>query len=82
MTANVTLGRVNEYELSLEFWLCRALTDRLNLPFQFFENETEDDIWFCNASEIERELYRLFEGLEKLTEAENDCPGCAFASWE
>ena len=38
------LGSVNVYELSLEFWLCRALTDRLNFPFQFLENDMDDEI--------------------------------------
>ena len=32
------------------------LTDRLNLPFQFFEYDTEDEIWFCRASDTECEL--------------------------
>ena len=74
-TEKVMLGSVNVYELSLEFWLCRALTDRLNFPFQFFEYEMEDEIWFWRASDTECELYRLLEGLEKLTDAENDVPG-------
>ena len=76
------LGRVNEYELSLEFWLCRALTDRLNFPFQFFEYEMEEDIWFWRASVTLVELYLLFEGLEKLTEALKVVPGLAFESCE
>ena len=74
------LGRVKEYELSREFWLCRALTERLNFPFQFFEYETEEDIWFCSASETLLELYLLFEGLEKLTDAEKEVPGWALGS--
>ena len=78
----MTLGRVNAYELSLEFWLCSALTDRFNLPFQFLAQDIDDDIWFCNASLIELELYLLLDGLEKLTDALKDIPGFAFESWE
>ena len=43
--------------------------DRFTFPPQFLEYEIDDDIWFCNASCTDVELYRLFEGLEKLTEA-------------
>ncbi|CCX51894.1 uncharacterized protein BN689_01705 [Alistipes sp. CAG:514] len=50
------LGSVNEYELSLEFWLCSAFTERLNLPFQFFEYEMDEEIWFWSASDTECEL--------------------------
>jgi hypothetical protein len=71
---------VNEYELSREFWLCRALIERLTFPFQFFEYEIDDEIWFWRASVTEVELYRLFDGLEKLTDAEKLVPGLAFAS--
>ena len=80
LTEKVTLGSVNAYELSLEFWLCNALIERLILPFQFLEKEIEDDTWFCIASFTERELYLLFDGLEKLTDAEKLCPGWALAS--
>ncbi len=38
------LGKVNAYELSLELWLCIALIERLNFPFQFFEYEIEEEI--------------------------------------
>ena len=75
-------GRVNAYELSREFWLCRALTDRLNLPFQFFEYEMDDEIWFCRASFMDVELYLLLPGLEKLTDALKLVPGRAFESCE
>ena len=34
----------------------QRLTDRLNLPLQFFEYETEEEIWFCRASDTDREL--------------------------
>ena len=44
------LGRVKVYELSLEFWLWSALTERLNLPDQFFEND-------LNVSETARDLF-------------------------
>jgi len=73
---------VKEYELSLEFWLWSALTDRFIFPFQFFEYEIEDDIWFCRASVTDVELYLLFEGLEKFTEALNVVPGRALESCE
>ena len=66
---------MNVYELSREFWLCRALTERLNLPFQFFEYEMDDDAWFCRASVMDVELYLLLEGLEKFTDALNVVPG-------
>ena len=35
---------MNVYELSLEFWLCSALIERLTFPFQFLENEMDEDI--------------------------------------
>ena len=76
------LGRVNEYELSREFWLWRAFIDRFSFPFQFLEYEMEDDIWFCRASCTEVELYLLLEGLEKFTDAVKLVPGRAFASCE
>ena len=75
LTEKVTLGSVNVYELSLEFWLWSALIERLTFPFQFLENEMDEDTWFWIASFTERELYLLFDGLEKLTEAENVWPG-------
>ena len=75
MTENVRLGNVNEYELSLEFWLCRALMERLNFPFQFLLYEMEDEVWFWRASLMDVELYLLLEGLEKLTYALNVVPG-------
>ena len=70
------------YELSREFWLCKALMERLNLPFQLREKEMDDEIWFCRASVTSRELYRLLDGLEKLTDAVKLMPGRAFESWE
>jgi hypothetical protein len=73
---------VKEYELSFEFWLWRALIERLSFPFQFFEYEMDDEIWFWSASVTDDELYRLFDGLEKLTDAENEVPGLALESCE
>jgi hypothetical protein len=73
---------VKEYELSLEFWLWRALSERFTLPFQFLEYEMEDEIWFWRASVTDVELYRLFEGLEKFTDAVKLVPGLAFGSCE
>ena len=46
-------GSVKLYEESLEFWLCRAFTDRLIFPFQFLEYEMEDETWFDAAKAIE-----------------------------
>ena len=51
------------------------------MPFQFFEYEIDDEILFWSASSTDVELYLLFEGLEKFTEAEKLVPGLAFASW-
>ena len=73
---------MNEYELSREFWLCRALIDRFSFPFQFFEYEMDELIWFCRASCTDVELYLLLDGLEKLTDALNYVPGLALASCE
>ena len=42
----------------------------------------DDDIWFCRASCTEVELYLLFDGLEKFTDAVKLVPGLAFASCE
>ena len=56
--------------------------DKLTRPFQFFANEMEEDAWFCKASFKDRELYRLLDGLEKLTEALKVVPGMNFGSWE
>ena len=42
----------------------------------------DDDIWFWSASFILVELYLLFDGLEKFTEALKLVPGLAFESWE
>ena len=56
--------------------------ERLIFPFQFFEYEIEDDIWFCSASCTDVELYRLFEGLEKFTDAVKLVPGLALGSCE
>ena len=56
--------------------------DRLNLPFQFFEYEMEEEVWLCSASSIEVELYLLLEGLEKFTEALKVVPGRDLLSWE
>ena len=50
------------------------------MPFQLREYEIEEEIWFCRASFTLCELYLLFEGLEKFTEAEKEVPGLAFAS--
>jgi hypothetical protein len=46
------------------------------------EYDIEEDIWFCRASCTEVELYLLFEGLEKFTDAVKLVPGRAFASCE
>ena len=73
---------MKEYELSREFWLCRALRDRFIFPFQFLEYEIEDEIWFWSASVTDVELYRPFEGLEKFTDAVKLVPGRALASCE
>ncbi|EJX01438.1 hypothetical protein EVA_10456 [gut metagenome] len=73
---------MKEYELSLEFWLCSALIDRFIFPFQFFEYEMDDEIWFCRASSTDGELYLLFDGLEKFTDALNVVPGLALGSCE
>jgi hypothetical protein len=54
--------------------------ERLSFPFQFFEYEIDDEIWFWSASVTDVELYLLFEGLEKFTEAEKLVPGLAFES--
>ena len=56
--------------------------ERFIFPFQFLEYEIEDVIWFWSASVTEVELYLLFEGLEKFTDAEKLVPGRALASWE
>ena len=56
------------------------MTERFIFPFQFFEYEIDDDIWFCRASCTEVELYLLLDGLEKLTDAVKLVPGRAFAS--
>ena len=72
---------MKEYELSLEFWLCSMFTDRLYLPPQFLEKDTDDDAWFCRASVTDLELYRLLEGLEKFTEALKVVPGMNLLSW-
>ena len=42
----------------------------------------EDEAWFWRLSWMPLELYLLFEGLEKLTEARNVVPGLALGSWE
>ena len=62
--------------------MCNAFMERLNFPFQFFVYEMDDDAWFCRASETDVELYLLFDGLEKFTDALNVVPGCALESWE
>jgi hypothetical protein len=54
--------------------------ERFNFPFQFFEYEMEDEIWFCNASCMEVELYLLLDGLEKFTDAVKLVPGLALGS--
>ena len=79
---NVRLGRVKVYELSREFWECRAFRERVALPPKLLEKDMEDDAWFCRASFTERELYRLLLGLEKFTDALKEVPGCALESWE
>jgi hypothetical protein len=56
--------------------------ERLIFPFQFLEYEMDDEIWFWSASWTDVELYRLFEGLEKFTDAVKLVPGLALGSWE
>ena len=50
------------------------------MPPQLREREIDEEVWFCRASLTECELYRLFFGEEKLTEALNDRPGWDFES--
>ena len=68
-----------EYELSLEFWLCWPLNDRVTL-FHLRLHDIDEDVCVCNASFILLELYLLLDGLEKFTDALNDVPGRAFGS--
>jgi len=69
-----------EYELSLEFWLCKTLTD-IFPKGRVLLYEIEEDVWFCITSDTLLELNLLLEGLEKFTEALKEVPGLALESW-
>ena len=79
-TLKLSEGSVKVYEESLEFCECRALMLRLALPPKLCDQLMDDEIWFCRASLTERELYLLFEGLEKFTDALKLVPGWALES--
>ena len=56
---------MKEYELSREFWLCRAFIERFTFPFQFFEKEMDDDAEAIITNERYIYIGNLLKGIYK-----------------